>query len=784
MMRIGKTSASDYSRIRRSISRIIVAVVLTLTLLSLINFSLVISSTLPVFANVPQKLDAFFIRPGQSAHASDATSSIYPAPILFVHGIASNAGTWKKAKKHLKKKGLEFGDNINFGRRFFKPKAGDGDFYTMEFSDNQNLTFDEQGQELKKAIDLILKAKKSTATKICLVGHSMGGLAIRSYLAHNGSKNVSGVVTIDSPHIGSLLGMMGDYINKHPDDKQANRIRSLLKTFGGLNLDSKAVMYLNPGSRQILALSKQPLPDDIPYVCLVGRWEPVEKSNLVPELLSHYDRKLHRDYYFYLEDSPYTIASAEVHMKWSDGIVSVWSQYLKSAGTWTTKLDITSIVTGDFHTDATENVKDIDRALKHIREVVDTSRPVPQIPVPSKEEQVFSKSHHVSIVGVNNSKFPFITFKALVKGKDAQYIAGLAREDFALLEDAKEIKDFHVDSLSTAGKASFDIVFVFDTTGSMAGEIEAVKKICLQFAARLQKKNVNLQMGLVTFGDAVRNVFQPVAQPEQFKQWMSGLEADGGGDNKENALSALETAARMPFRVTAQKILILITDAAPHEAVDARGQRVTTHSVNEEFIRLLNASEVVVFCIAKNILQYRMISERTGGVFFELMKDVNKFIEQVSAIVDISASQYTFIYKSNKPAIDETNHGIQVFVHKGAETLAPDTSEEEKTPEETSESEKSTESTAPEPKSSLKIVVVPSLTSVFSLRKSNLVVLIEGPVEKKQVIKKVTAASPVTVIFNGIPDGSYKVRAWHGSSHLTKEIDVRGDTLCTDFVMQ
>jgi len=685
---------------------------------------------------LPNTTHKYLILSPARAHA--AAPSTYPSPILFVHGLASDAGTWKKVKKHLKKMELEFGGNIKFGRRFLKPKASDGDFYTIEFSDNQNLSFEEQGQELKHAVDLILKAKSNKAAKVCLVGHSMGGLAIRSYLAKDGAVNVSGVVTINTPHIGSLLGMMGDYVKKHPDDKRAKRIRGLLKTFGGLNLDSKAVMSLNPGSQQILALSKKPLPDSIPYVCLVGRWEPAEKSNLVPELLSHYDRKLHRDYYFYLDDSPYTIASAEVHMNWSDGIVSVWSQYLKSAGAWTAKLDITSIVTGDFHTDATGNVEAIGRALRHIfhktvSAIVATGS---QSRTPGNETVLLEWKHKP---GDTDHYFAESTSSGKLSSGDI--ITG--KSFLHTRWETKKIKD----------SGSIEIaVTVAEGHQEINGE-----KVPLPF------------IGVTQLLELTRNGrFVSIKPTNQYIDYKSML--------IEFPSRAIAIGDSWTTRANLDLYIKI--------GMEARYTLTGFKTVNGFECAVIKAN--ITFDPGKNNSE-GILSMKTAGTEYFAHRD-GKLVkaDHESAVhyvlKELSGSNTSVTCRENVHTVI-TLAEVGEPIHSTLPPLKTPPQAETKIPVKNSSSTGRNESDETRSTSSLKIVIVPSLTSVFSVGKTSLVVLIEGPVEKKQVIKNVSAAIPVTVTFSDIPAGRYTVKAWHGSSHHSKEIDVHGDTLCTNFIM-
>ena len=49
----------------------------------------------------------------------------------------------------------------------------------------------------------------SGASRVALVGHSMGGLAARAYLRKFGDSHVARVITLASPHHGTILGRLG-----------------------------------------------------------------------------------------------------------------------------------------------------------------------------------------------------------------------------------------------------------------------------------------------------------------------------------------------------------------------------------------------------------------------------------------------------------------------------------------------------------------------------------------------------------------------------------------------
>ena len=155
-----------------------------------------------------------------------------PYPVIFIHGINSGPDTWSDMKSRLcgnssvvtpcisGSGGWKFGGTPIFDPSMAQVHGEDtalyknGDFYTLKFSDNYNLSLSQQGFEL----DFIIKhVKKLTgASKVILVAHSMGGLAARSYLQNMASDrirfplvstpysgDVAQLITVGTPHKGS-----------------------------------------------------------------------------------------------------------------------------------------------------------------------------------------------------------------------------------------------------------------------------------------------------------------------------------------------------------------------------------------------------------------------------------------------------------------------------------------------------------------------------------------------------------------------------------------------------
>lgn len=110
--------------------------------------------------------------------------------IVFVHGFVCNRGFWNPWMLALRKSG------VPFVAVDLEPVFGSIDLYPQ-------------------AIDAaVIRVEAITGMPVVLVGHSMGGLAIRAWLSQfNADQRVRRVITIGSPHQGTWLARFGHTTN-------------------------------------------------------------------------------------------------------------------------------------------------------------------------------------------------------------------------------------------------------------------------------------------------------------------------------------------------------------------------------------------------------------------------------------------------------------------------------------------------------------------------------------------------------------------------------------------
>lgn len=111
-------------------------------------------------------------------------------PILLLHGYGANSGFWQRLHRRLS------ADRISHGAVDLEPVLGSIDSYA---------------DLIEKAVDRLLEANH--ASSVIVVCHSMGGLAARAWLRRHGHDRVARLITLGTPHAGSLLAGYGIGIN-------------------------------------------------------------------------------------------------------------------------------------------------------------------------------------------------------------------------------------------------------------------------------------------------------------------------------------------------------------------------------------------------------------------------------------------------------------------------------------------------------------------------------------------------------------------------------------------
>ena len=121
---------------------------------------------------------------------SENPKTLKKIPVLLLHGFFCNRGIWVDFAAELADRG-HWCEGITL-----EPPFGSISNYS---------------QVIETAVEALIT--KTGANKIALVGHSMGGLAARSYLRDFGSAKIAKVITLGTPHQGTWFARLGHGVN-------------------------------------------------------------------------------------------------------------------------------------------------------------------------------------------------------------------------------------------------------------------------------------------------------------------------------------------------------------------------------------------------------------------------------------------------------------------------------------------------------------------------------------------------------------------------------------------
>lgn len=211
-----------------------------------------------------------------------------------------------------------------------------------------------------------------------------------------------------------------------------------------------------------------------------------------------------------------------------------------------------------------------------------------------------------------------------------------------------------------------DIVFVFDTTGSMSDKIEALLRTCSGFVDEARSLSLDPYFALIAFGDisvqgggdTIKTVVAPTGEIERIKHGLAHIPRNSGfGNIGESAFEAVQSALSLEYRPDSVKVLILITDEPAHQ-----------HNITaKEMIERLTQREFLVFTVATSDQYYKDMAVKNGGTWkqisantqlsdiLDMFRDIAKRVTQVAKRVLLSGGSVRQYLALNPPKPDGEN---------------------------------------------------------------------------------------------------------------------------------
>ena len=269
----------------------------------------------------------------------------------------------------------------------------------------------------------------------------------------------------------------------------------------------------------------------------------------------------------------------------------------------------------------------------------------------------------IKVLGIDSTAFPKIKANLFIN-KFCALAGNLKHENFKVKEDGN---DRAIDNLYFSGNASgqkLDFAVVFDDTGSMGKEINAMKSKVKDLTDTLKASEINATYSLVSFKDIASVKTEWTDDPDLFKRKVNSLQPIGGNDEPEVPLDAMAKVLAMGFRSDAQKIILVITDAHAHYKNDSSAFSMYTKEDIEKDLKKSGAIFILIspmFEESSNYLDLREVANDIQSTWIDINSaDFSVILEQISGIL---TGTYVIEYTSPDQAPAE-NRTVLVAVDK------------------------------------------------------------------------------------------------------------------------
>jgi hypothetical protein len=241
---------------------------------------------------------------------------------------------------------------------------------------------------------------------------------------------------------------------------------------------------------------------------------------------------------------------------------------------------------------------------------------------------------------------------------------GLKVEDFKIKEDDNDVA---IDSFYFTGNASgqmLDMVIVFDDTGSMGNEIDALKLKVANLTHKINSSKLDARYSLITVKQDIVATKTNWTNDESFINTIGKLSASGGDEGPENSLGGIERALSWGFRPDSQKVIIVVTDELSHQKGDE-----SNSSYKMEYARsdLLNSGAILI-AISPDFRNQNVDSNVPRS---DLLKyaDMRELASEVSGLwIDIKTADFSTILEQLQGRLTGT-----YVIEYASPDLTPDT---------------------------------------------------------------------------------------------------------------
>ncbi len=171
--------------------------------------------------------------------------------------------------------------------------------------------------------------------------------------------------------------------------------------------------------------------------------------------------------------------------------------------------------------------------------------------------------------------------------------------------------------------AKVEVVFSFDTTGSMASCIDQVRHSVDKLCEDLFRDIPGLRIGLIAHGDycdgdAAMSVLPLTDDPQRIKDFIVNNRSTSGGDAPECYEWALHEARQLGWSPDANKMLVMIGDDVPHGSEYPQNVRRLDWKEELGALKAIGVRVYPLQCMTWHHVFWKEISETCGTPWLKL----------------------------------------------------------------------------------------------------------------------------------------------------------------------
>lgn len=246
-----------------------------------------------------------------------------------------------------------------------------------------------------------------------------------------------------------------------------------------------------------------------------------------------------------------------------------------------------------------------------------------------------------------------VVVNVTIRDRNHQYVPGLARRDFTILEDRvqQQILSFEDEINPFAG------VILLDASGSMENKLSLVRAACASFVDRLGEGD---SFAIYSFGDSKVRLLQDFTEIRDIPDAVWDLRAKGMTTLYDAIVTASRALASRPER---RRAIMIVSDGADTQSKATLDQAIRSAVEAQVIVYAVDLSDGAANPANSGAGVLKSLTTKTGGRFFT-SPGGSRLREAFDQTIDELRHQYTLTYSPANDRKDGRWRTIEVRIDR------------------------------------------------------------------------------------------------------------------------